>query len=546
MKTKNVFYFFGLWAYPIGLIGAIALYYLYCSYSGLTFSIDRSSYVYLLLGGLSAPGLITLTNLGDFLLKGKKDFTADLTGNKSVTSISESKTKAMYPPIPDKLLSDKAEGFVIGQYTKGGKKKYVRFPVTRSDIVATTIIGSPGSGKSATLLETLIPNYMEKDPPLTVFALDIKPELARKSIKRSDNCNVKVVDFTDRNSCGWDVYAAIPANATEDEKVRVFDGISRAIITSSNPKDSFFVNNGRTILKGLMLYHYNRGDGFIDSISEITSGDISEQITEALSDVENCPVGSVAYSYLKKFAGKDTDAMNDIILTINEHTSIFLNNTVKWHLRDNPRKASPADLNRGTSVFVCIPIYLLDEFSDLLTLISYQVCSAMECRGEDWEKPVLIILDELARLSKLENLKSLLAVGRSSGAATVMAYQDVSQIEAIYGKEDARTLLNLSELTLVLSCKDTETTKMISDIVGEYREEKVSHGRSALLQHSDGRQQVSEEYRKILDPSDFQDLRDKQEIIAIVTGRYYRVKQLRYYQDPRVLKRYEEIMKENK
>lgn len=465
----------------------------------------------------------------------------NLGNKKDVTKISESKKMAMYPKIPAELLSPKAEGLILGQYNN----KYIRIPIERKNIMNSVIIGSPGSGKSAgPFLTTLISNFMQKNPPLTCFVLDIKPELARKSIKKSDNVNVKIVDFTDRESCGWDPYFALSEHSSEDEKMRAFDQIVRALIVSSNPKDAFFVNNARNVAKGLLLYHYNKGEGFIDSINAIISNNIMEHINEVLSDEKYCPKNGMVYALLKKYGGKDSEAFQDIELTLMEHLNIFLNNDVQYHLRDNPRKASPADLNNCTSVFVSLSLFLLDEFGDVLRLITYQVCSAMQARGEDWKSPVLMLLDELARLGKIESLTSLLSVGRSAGISVNMAFQDMSQLESIYTKEGARTIFNLSEITCILSCKDGETAKMISGIAGEYREEKISHNRSSLLHQGDGKQHISEEYRRILDASDFQDLRKKQESILIVEGKYYRVKQLRYYQDKILNKRYEEIMRE--
>lgn len=345
------------------------------------------------------------------------------------------------------------------------------------------------------------------------------------------------------SSC-WDPYFALSENSTEDEKVRAFDQIVRALVVSSNPKDAFFVNNARNVAKGLFLYHYNKGEGFIDSINAIISNNIMEHINEVLSDEKYCPKNGMVYAILKKYGGKDSEAFQDIELTLMEHLNIFLNNDVQYHLKDNPRKASPKDLNNCTSVFVCLPLFLLDEFGDILRLITYQVCSAMQARGEDWKSPVLMLLDELARLGKIESLTSLLSVGRSAGISVNMAFQDMSQLESIYTREGARTIFNLCEITCILSCKDGETAKMISGIAGEYREEKISHNRSSLLHQADGKQHISEEYRKILDVSDFQDLRKKQETILIVEGKYYRIKQLRYYQDKMLNKRYEEIMNE--
>lgn len=511
------------------------------------FNLSKEKVVILILiGGLAVPLFITLTNLYDYFIKGEKDFFTKFTLKKDVTKISNSKKQAMYKRVGknDNLLTSKPKGLILG---KQGKK-FVCLPVGKEEMrdgVSAVILGSPGSGKSVFLTNFLLNNFMQENP-IPVFCLDIKPELAGKSVNMRENKNVKVVDFTDRNKVGWDVYSSINANTKEDEKVRLFDGISRALITSSNPKDKFFVNNGRTILKFLLLYHFNKGLGFIDSITQIISKDVGEHIKEVLQDKESCPEGELVYNGLKKYENKDSEAMQDIVLTLQEHLNIFLNSDVRYQFRDNGRKACPEDLNNGISIFLCLPMYLLDEFEDILRLVTFQTITAMERRGENWKQGVMMILDELARLGKIENLLSFLAVNRSLGVSVLMAYQDFSQIQKIYSREESRTLMNLSEITYVLSCKDTETTKVLSDLIGEYQEEKISHNRSALLHCSTGKESISNEYRRIMEVSDFQTLREKKEVILILYGKFYRIKQFRYFEYPVFLKRNKEVLMANK
>ena len=541
MHLKNVFHFLGLWSYPLGLTVSGMFAYLSQTMQMQEFNLNRENFFGVLAGGLAVPGFIAFSNLFDFISKGRTDFAPNLTGKKDVTRISESKKQAMYKKIGkvDGLLTDKTEGLIFGRQGR----KYVSLPVGMRDGVSAIVLGSPGAGKSVFLTGFLLQNFQQQNP-IPVFCLDIKPELAKKSVKM-DSKKVKVVDFTDRGKAGWDVYFSITKETKDDEKMRVFDGISRALITSNNPKDKFFVNNARTILKFLLLYHFNTGLGFIDSITKIIAEDVNEHISQVLKDKEYCPEGGLVSNGLKKYADKESDAMQDIVLTLQEHLNIFLNSDIRYQLRDNPAKACPEDINNGISVFVCLPMYLLDENEDLLRLVVYQMISWMERRGENWKQGAVLILDELARLGKLENLLGFLAVNRSLGVSCVMAYQDFSQIEKIYSKEEARSLMNLSEVTYVLSCKDQETTKVLSDLIGEYREEKVSHSRSALLHQADGKQNVSEEYRRIMETADFQTLRERKETILIVYGKWFRIKQFRYFENPEFKKRYQEVIEAN-
>lgn len=544
MNLKNILNFFGLWSYPLGLFISSMVYYLIQKLQMGSMVLDEKNIKVILIGGLIAPFFIMLLNVYDYLSKDKRDFTPNFSFKKDVTKISDSKKQAMYKKVGSKdgLLSDKPEGLIFGTQDK----QFVTLPIGKMrDGVSAVILGSPGSGKSVFLTNFLLNNFMQKDSAPT-FCLDIKPELAKKSLFINGNENVKVVDFTDRNKVGWDVYFAINESSKDDEKIRVFDGISRALIVSSNPKDKFFVNNARTILKFLLLYHFNKGLGFIDSITKVISEDVSEHIKKVLDDKEFCAEGSLVYNGLKKYKDMSSDGYQDIILTLQEHLNIFLNSDIRYQLRDNPIKACPEDLNNGISVFVCLPMYLLDEFEDLLRLLVYQTISTMEKRGEDWKQGAVLILDELARLGKLENLLPFLAVNRSLGVSVLMAYQDFSQIEKNYSKEESRSLMNLSEITYVLSCKDNETTKILSDLIGDFQEEKVSHNRSELLHCSTGKENVSNEYRKIMEVSDFQSLRDKKEAILIVYGKYFRVKQFRYFEHPTFLKRYNEVIEANK
>lgn len=220
MHLKNVLNFFGIWSYPLGLVISGLFSYLNQTMRMQDFTLNNENLLNILAGGLAVPCLVTLSNMFDYLTKSKTDFTPNLTNKKDVTKISESKKQAMYKKIgkDDGLLSAKPEGLIFGVQDK----KYVTLPVGKEgmrDGVSAVVLGSPGSGKSVFLTNFLLNNFQQKNPT-PVFCLDIKPELAQKSVNM-DNKNVKVVDFTDRSKAGWDVYFSITHETKDDEKCGV-------------------------------------------------------------------------------------------------------------------------------------------------------------------------------------------------------------------------------------------------------------------------------------------------------------------------------------
>lgn len=159
MHLKNVLNFLGFWSYPLGVISSALLSYLMQRMKMQEFVFNSENVTEIAFGGLAVPAFIMFTNIYDYLSKGKKDFTPNLTFKKNVTSISDSKRQAMYKRIEkdDNLLTNKPEGLILG---KQGKK-YVCLPVGKEgqkDGVSAVILGSPGSGKSVFLTNFLLNN----------------------------------------------------------------------------------------------------------------------------------------------------------------------------------------------------------------------------------------------------------------------------------------------------------------------------------------------------------------------------------------------------
>lgn len=99
-----------------------------------------------------------------------------------------------------------------------------------------------------------------------------------------------------------------------------------------------------------------------------------------------------------------------------------------------------------------------------------------ESNGETW-----FFLDEVAELGKMETLGDLMNRGRSKGAAVVLGFQDIGDMDAVYQKDRARSIVGAAQNVAFLHINDAqdETQRWASKVVGEAQLTRENRGRSS-------------------------------------------------------------------
>ena len=80
--------------------------------------------------------------------------------------------------------------------------------------------------------------------------------------------------------------------------------------------------------------------------------------------------------------------------------------------------------------------------------------------------PVNVILDEFGNCPPLKDIQSMLTAGRSRGVRFILAVQDISQLNDVYGKEVANTIKNNCSNTIYILGSQEETLKEFSALCG--------------------------------------------------------------------------------
>ena len=89
--------------------------------------------------------------------------------------------------------------------------------------------------------------------------------------------------------------------------------------------------------------------------------------------------------------------------------------------------------------------------------------------GRTW-----IIIDELASLNKLPSLLLGLAEIRKYGGCFVLGFQDLSQLEAVYGISTTKTLSNLTGTKLLFRGVDTDVATRMARYLGEQEKQEAN------------------------------------------------------------------------
>lgn len=552
MLLKELFWFSGIWIMPISLIASFCVSRLFQVFRELYGATEIVySPMFLVLGkwvpvfiAVLPSVCILMINIYAYVCEGKRDFCPHSWSHSF--SRTNDKRKAMTPKISSVYLSKIPDGFTFGRY----KNRFVRLPINKNNIMHTLIVGSPGAMKSTTLLNALIWNFnfASKKDKMTVFAIDIKPELQRKSCNINDPF-VRVINPAsfDKVYWGFDAYYGLSQKSSDDEVEERIDAIVRRLISTSksHERNEIFYETARNILVTFLLYGFRKGLGFYNSITKMLSVSMKNLIIEILTDRKVLEAHPKLNMLLRGYDHDDSQFLNDVEATMRQDLRVFSIKSVKYFFKDNPRKVSPENLTDGISLFLSLPDHLLEQYRPLFRMITQLTLNYLSSlsereRSENDVPLIWLLIDEFGSIGNLQ-IKEPLARLRSRRISIWLCVQGLSQLDEIYGAEGRRTILNNCEVNMIFSSRDDVSNKFFSDLAGVYQETKISTNRRTNGGGGDSSESISKETRPIFDNSDFARLRVEKKMICFVEGSFMLVDKCPYFKIKQLLEKSDEI-----
>jgi type IV secretion system protein VirD4 len=136
----------------------------------------------------------------------------------------------------------------------------------------------------------------------------------------------------------------------------------------------------------------------------------------------------------------------------------------------------------------------------------------------NYQVPATIFFDEFANVGTIPNFSTEITVCRGRDIAFVLGVQSVSQIEALYGRENARTIMENCQTRIALSGLGFESAREVSQALGQQTITTTSRSvtPTGLLQSSTTNS-YSEAARDLLTPDEVRQI-NAREMIVICTN----------------------------
>lgn len=385
----------------------------------------------------------------------------------------------------DKLPEIETEGYVVKSRVSHGK-----LLVSTVAMQHCLVVGTTGTGKSAYYLGTTIQANAKSKTKSSMVINDLKGELYSKHSKMLAEQGYNVIKLDLRNphisdrynplSLIWDLYHQYQETHEQNiiDRVSVYINEVASILCPVGKGDQQQWSQGaQAIIKSIIwaILEDSTIPEFGVTKDMFTILQISNIVNRQKSSLENFLRHRNKYSPVFDYAGMILD--NPSEKTVGSYYAT-LSTALEGFLEPGLQKITAAtdiDVTKlalePTAVFVIIPDELKTRNIVGTMIVSqiynYLTFQASQMPGEKLPKNVYFLLDEFGNLPIIPNFPQWVALSRGRGIFFNLIVQADSQLESVYGKDDAKTIMQNCHLQMLLGANEIETLKHFEDLFGK-------------------------------------------------------------------------------
>lgn len=378
------------------------------------------------------------------------------------------------------------------------------------------VFGRTGSGKTSAVL---IPTLRAWEG--AVFAIDIAGDL----VSNAGRHDLFVLDI-ENPSVKYDVFKAV-RSAPRDEQLEQLAMIAYTLIPDPTGEDNensrYFRESGRSLFQAALIYGFDEEWNFAEICRKFKGTDV-ERLIRNIWNNDKSP-GQDAALLIAGFRGANEKNTNGAKQAADAAISFFATNHAMQELLSGGSGDLTPDMIERKDIFVKIPESKLTVYAPFLRLITTQMLNYLSSRPVDSEKPVLLAIDEFARLGRFDGFLDTLRIIRRHHVRVMILTQSLIDLDLVYGEKQRKAIIDNMGYRVVLSALDPATQELFSSVIGEYRRKKISKSWGG----SNKTYTETSERERILLPAELGRLDQNRELLLLAPTGWVILKRNYYY-----------------
>lgn len=437
-------------------------------------------------------------------------------------------------------MTDVIVGKYRGKYLTSGGQKFI-------------LLAAPTrSGKGVAVV---IPNLLNYPDSVVVF--DLKLENFRFTSGYRARHGQKVFLFApfaeDRRTHRWNMLDAVSRSA--GHRVGDILAIGQVFYPSDcDPREKFWNDNARNLFLAFVLYLLETPElpctmGEVFRQSSGKGKPLKEHIHAFIAEraAGEAPLSEDCLDAFGRFLSSPENTLGNIISTFNAPLLVFANPLV-----DAATSASDFDVRdlrkERISIYIGIQPSHLGDAALIVNMLFSQIVGLntreLPENNPDLRYQCLLVLDEFAALGKVGIIAKANAYISGYNIRLLTIVQSVSQLEAIYGAAETRTLVTNHALQILYPPREQKDAREYSEMLGFFTLKSISTGVNrprAFGQLGSSSENASDQRRALMLPQELKELPENQQIIIAENTKPVLCEKAKYFEDERFIERLKEI-----
>ncbi len=372
----------------------------------------------------------------------------------------------------------------------------------------TTVCGAPGSGKTFSVIDPMIRSVIDQGFPICLYDFKFPGGQAEihAAYARNRGYDVRIFapGFEGTESCNLLDFLKSPDDSETAGQIAKVLNSNFSLNGGKGGEDPFFQLSGNQLIKAvLQLAKLSKYPDFLtcQKILALDSSELIDSLSETLRErVKAADISPwVKTSWDQFMSMRESEKTAASVAAI---ASLMFTNFVSPDILPCLCGESTISLDLEGKQMI---IFGMDQNRrDIIGPILATVLHMIVTRNIAKKRvdPLAVFLDELPTLS-LPSLVNWLNESRSAGFCGVLGYQNMTQLEKAYGKENSRAILSGCNTKFIFNPGEYESAKYFSDYLGDEEVHYKQKSRSSSKGGDSTSSSDQDKAKKIFAPEEF-------------------------------------------